>query len=99
MSLPVDSVYVNPLQIRDSGVASEILAKILKLDQRQLLADLNGAVAEHRGFLWIKRKIEPDESDRLRSLNLDWIQFESEIRRFYTYDDLAAHVVGSMSSR
>jgi len=98
MSLPVDSVYVNPLQIRDTGVASEILAKILKLDQRHLLADLNGALADHRGFLWIKRKIEPEESERLRSLNLDWIQFESETRRFYPYDDLAAHVVGSMSA-
>jgi cell division protein FtsI (penicillin-binding protein 3) len=97
MSLPVDSVYVNPLQIRDTGVASEILANILNLDQQQLLTEMNNAVAAHRGFLWVKRKIEPEESQRLRSLNLDWINFESENRRFYPYDQLAAHVVGSMS--
>jgi cell division protein FtsI (penicillin-binding protein 3) len=98
MSLPVDSVFVNPLQIKDTGVASEILARILNLDQQQLLADMNDAVAAHRGFLWVKRRIEPEESQRLRSLNLDWIDFESEHRRFYPYNELAAHLLGSMSS-
>ncbi|MGA2182882.1 MAG: penicillin-binding protein [Bryobacteraceae bacterium] len=98
MSLPVDSVYINPLQIRDAGVAAEILAKLLNLDSQELLANINDAVATHRGFLWIKRKIEPEESQRLRSLNLDWIGFELENRRFYPYDGLAAHVVGSMST-
>ena len=98
MSLPVDSVYINPLQIRDAGVAAEILAKLLNLDSQELLADINGAVATHHGFLWIKRKIEPDESRRLRSLNLDWIGFELENRRFYPYDELAAHVVGSVGT-
>jgi len=96
MSLPVDSVYVNPLQIRDAGVASEILASILNLDQQRLLADMNDAMASHRGFLWIKRKLEPEESARLRSLNLDWINFQQESRRFYPYKELAAHVVGSV---
>jgi cell division protein FtsI (penicillin-binding protein 3) len=97
MSLPVDSVFVNPMQIRDAGVAAEILAKVLDLDSQKLLSDINEAAAAHRGFLWVKRKIEPEESQRLRSLNLDWINFESENRRFYPYDQLAAHVVGSMS--
>lgn len=98
MSLPVDSVSINPLQIGDTGMAAEILARILNLDQQQLLADINSAVAEHRGFLWVKRRLEPEESQRLRSLNLDWINFEPEHRRFYPYDELAAHVVGSMST-
>lgn len=89
---------MNPLLLRDRGVASEILAKLLDLDQPQLLAEMDSAVAAHRGFLWVKRKIEPEESQRLRGLNLDWINFERETRRFYPYDELAAHVVGSMSN-
>jgi len=97
MSLPVDSVYVNPLQIKDTGVASEILAKILKLDQPRLKAEMDAAFADHRGFLVVKRRIEPEESQKLRSLNLDWINFEPETRRFYPYEELAAHVIGSMS--
>ena len=98
MSLPVDSVFVNPLQIRDTGVAAEILARLLSLDQQELLAGINDAVAAHRGFLYVKRKIEPEESRRLRSLNLDWINFESEYRRFYPYNELAAHVVGTVGT-
>ncbi len=98
MTLPVDSVYINPMQIRDAGVASEILAAILNLDQKELLARINDAAAAHRGFLWVKRRIEPDESRRLRGLAFDWISFGSENRRFYPYNELAAHVVGSMST-
>ncbi len=98
MSLPVDSVYINPLQIGDAGVAAEILAGVLNLDQKKVLADIQNAAAGHRGFLWIKRRIDPEESQRLRSLNLDWINFEPEHRRFYPYEQLAAHLLGSMSS-
>ena len=98
MSLPVDSVFVNPMQIRDSGVAAEILGKLLDLDAPKLKADIDEAAAAHRGFLWVKRRLEPEDADRLRSLHLDWIGFEHESQRFYPYDELAAHVLGSMSN-
>jgi cell division protein FtsI (penicillin-binding protein 3) len=98
MSLPVDSVYVNPLQIHDVGVASEILAKILNLDQQRLINDMNDAVAARRGFLWIKRKLDPEESARLRSLDFDWISFEQESRRFYPYGEFAAQVIGTVGT-
>ncbi|HTP88105.1 MAG TPA: penicillin-binding transpeptidase domain-containing protein [Bryobacteraceae bacterium] len=98
MSLPVDSVFVNPMQIRDSGVASEILGKLLDLDARQLKSDIDAAAAAHRGFLWVKRRLEPEDAERLRDLHLDWIGFQRENQRYYPYDDLAAHVLGSISS-
>ncbi len=98
MSLPVDSVFLNPLQIPDPALASEILAKILDLDQHKLLADIREAVENHRGFIWVKRRIDPEESERLRGLKLDWIGFDSESRRFYPYKSLAAHVVGSVDT-
>jgi cell division protein FtsI (penicillin-binding protein 3) len=97
-SLPVDSVYVDPRQIEDASVPAEILAKFLNLDQQKLLADLNNAMAAHRGFFYVKRKIDAEESRRLRSLNLDWIRFRSESQRFYPYNGLAAHVVGSVNT-
>ena len=98
MSLPVDSIYVNPLLIPNVDIAAEILAEVLGLDQAQLSAELHDSVQKHRGFLWIKRKAPQEEADRLRDLKLDWIQFVTESRRFYPYGTLAAHVVGSVDS-
>lgn len=37
MSLPAESVVVDPLRVPDLGVASDILASVLDLDSRDLL--------------------------------------------------------------
>jgi cell division protein FtsI (penicillin-binding protein 3) len=95
-SIPVDSVCVNPLRVPDLAVASEILGKILALDSNDLLGKLRLAVNAQRGFMWVKRRITPEESNRLRGLNLDWIEFRQESRRFYPDGQLAAHVIGSV---
>jgi len=98
MSLPVESIYVNPLLIPNIDVAADLMAPILNLDRSRLDADLHECVQKHRGFLWIKRKAPEEEADRLRNLHVDWIQFVTESRRFYPYGTLAAHVVGSVDS-
>ena len=52
---------------------------------------------EHnRGFVWVKRKISPDEAARLRSLKLEWMGFGTESQRHYPKGAVAAHVLGSV---
>ncbi|HTR37231.1 MAG TPA: penicillin-binding protein [Bryobacteraceae bacterium] len=96
MSLPVESVCVDPLRVPDLAVASDILSKILGLDSSDLLEKFKSAVANKRGFLWVKRKITPEEATRLRDLKLDWIEFRTESQRFYPNKMLAAHVLGGV---
>lgn len=96
MSLPVESVCVDPLRISDVAVASDILSKILNVDARELLTKMKTAVDARRGFLWVKRKITPEEARRLRDLKLDWIEFRTESQRFYPNKSLAAHVIGGV---
>src|SRR5690349_10475434 len=43
MSVPVDSVYVNPKRLPDLRVAADIIAPVLGLDQEQLYARLKSA--------------------------------------------------------
>jgi cell division protein FtsI (penicillin-binding protein 3) len=95
-SLPVDSICVNPLRVPDYSVAAEILAKTLDLSAPELFQSIKTAAEKNRGFLWIKRRVTPEESTRLRSMNLDWIEFRTESRRFYPNGQLASHVVGSV---
>jgi cell division protein FtsI/penicillin-binding protein 2 len=92
MSLPAESVVVDPLRVPDISVAAEILSKVLNLDARDLLAKLKTAVEDRRGFLWVKRKITREEAKRLHALNLEWIEFRTESERFYPNKSLAAHV-------
>ena len=65
MSLPVESVCLNPIRVPDPAVAAEILSKVLGLDANDLLTKLKAAVETRRGFLWVKRRITPEEAQRL----------------------------------
>ncbi len=96
MSIPAESVYVNPKKVPDLGLASEILSAELHLDRAALYGALKSAADNHRGFLVVKRRITFDEGQHLRNLNLDWISLQRESLRRYPNGALAAHVLGGV---
>lgn len=96
ISVPMESVFVNPVRVPDLQVATGLLAPLLHLDRDEFAGRLQQAYEGHRGFLWVKRKISRTEADRLRSLNLGWIGFQAENQRHYPKGQLAAHVLGSV---
>ncbi|MGH9662774.1 MAG: penicillin-binding protein [Bryobacteraceae bacterium] len=95
-SVAVDSVFVNPLLVPDLSVAADVLAPVLDLHRAELHDRLKKARRARKGYLRIKRKITQLESDRLRSLRIEWIQFEAESQRFYPKGTQAAHLLGSV---
>ncbi len=96
VSVPVDSVSVNPLQIANVQVATELLGNTLNLDQQELSNRLTRARENHKGFMWVKRRIDAFETDRLKSMHLDWVTFHTESQRHYPKGDVAAHVLGAV---
>ncbi len=98
MSVPMSSVFVNPLRIRDLGVAAELLAPVLDLNPVDLYGRLRWAQENRRGFLWIKRKIPLEQYERLKQMqaDLDWIEFETESQRHYPKGAIASHILGSV---
>jgi len=98
MSLPVESVCVDPLRVPDRAMASEILAAILGLDAGDLRFRMDAAARAKHGFLWVKRRVTPEEAKRLHDLQpkLEWIEFRTENQRFYPNKSLAAHVLGGV---
>jgi cell division protein FtsI (penicillin-binding protein 3) len=97
MSVQTESVYVNPLKVPDLGVASEILALVLHVDRAGLYEKMQEAYDNDRGFLWVKRKIAPEEAESLRTLRLEWIKIQTESLRHYPKGSLAAHVLGAVN--
>ncbi len=96
MSTLADSVCINPMRVPDLAVASHVLSKTLQLNESELLEKMQLAAADERGFMWVKRRVSQQESDALRSLKLEWIEFRGEYTRVYPNGPLAAHVVGSV---
>jgi cell division protein FtsI (penicillin-binding protein 3) len=96
MSVPTESVYVNPLKVPDLGVASDLLALVLRLDRVQVYGRMKSAFESHRGFLWIKRKISTEEGQSLRQMGLEWVGIQTESQRHYPNGPLAAHLLGSV---
>ena len=96
MSISVDSVSINPLNIPNASVAAEVLSQNLGLNQQELLNKIEWYRANHRGYLVVKRKLTHLESERLRSVPVNWIDFTTEARRHYPNSQIAAHVLGGV---
>ncbi len=94
ISLNVDSVYAIPAQVKDPQATAALLAPILKMDASSLAAKLG----QKEAFVWIKRKIEEDQSKQIRELmksgKLRGIDMTQEGQRFYPNGSLASHVLG-----
>ncbi len=102
LSVKVESVFVNPRLVPDLEVAADLLAPTLNLDRKTLFDRLamkieTGRGKALRGFVWVKRRITPEEARQLRSLQLDWIGFQSESQRLYPKGELAATVIGGVN--
>ena len=97
MSVPMDSVYIDPLQAPDLQVAADILSGVLNVDRAALYERMQWYAHHNKGYMWIAHKIDRSQAERLRSLHLDWIQFATEYRRDYPKLTLAAHVVGALN--
>src|ERR1051326_286089 len=65
-TLPVDSIVANPLRIRDEGIAADLLAPVLGLNRNELYNKLKTAKAHNKGFVWIARKVSPEQSASIR---------------------------------
>ena len=96
ISVPADSVAINPRRTPDLEMAREILCRILNLDSAKLKERMDLAVKQNRGYLLIKRWITPEESRKIRSLKLDWVEITRESKRRYPKGSLAANVLGTV---
>ncbi|MET0066327.1 MAG: penicillin-binding protein 2 [Candidatus Thiodiazotropha sp.] len=90
ISTPVKSVVANPRVLKADSQTIGALAATLDLDPDRLRRQLS----QDRSFVYLKRRINPDQADRVRDLDLDGIDLLSEYRRFYPSAEVTSQVVG-----
>ena len=90
ISTPVKTVTANPRQLPSDAQTVGALSAALELDPDRLQTLL----ASDKGFIYLKRRINPDMADQVKALKLEGIAFETEYRRYYPSSEVTAHLVG-----
>lgn len=88
------SLYAQPPFLIDAVAAAEGLARIFPdLEAERLLKDLTGK----RKFVWIKKKISPEQKQAVHDLGDPGLLFGPREMRLYPNGTLAAHIMGGAS--
>jgi len=90
MSVPVQSAFAMPAEIKDADMAARLLAGALQMPAETVREKLEGGST----FVWLKRKLPQEQEVSVRSLNLKGVYFFEENKRYYPKRDMASHVLG-----
>jgi len=90
MSMPVQSAFAVPSEVKDAAMASQLLSGVLAIPQDVIHQKLVGGGT----FVWLQRKLPPEKTEAVKSLNLKGVYFQEENQRYYPKRELGAHVVG-----
>ena len=80
--------------IEEVGCTAGILSSVLNLDQRTLVNQILEAKEGGKRFVWIARRIAPDQARVLEKMDLAGLHTRKEPKRFYPNGSLAANVLG-----
>ena len=90
VSIPMDSAFGDPVEIKDAAMVARLLAPILSVPAEDLETKIRDAKTPVR----LARKVPPDIVQRVEDMNLRGVFFQKEYRRVYPQHELASHVVG-----
>lgn len=90
-NLQTHSLYAHPQEMIEPEATAIALAKIFPdLDEARLIKDFTGA----RKFLWIKRKLSPEQQQEVHDIGEPGLHFGPREMRLYPNGRLASHILG-----
>src|SRR5450830_495943 len=90
-SVPVKAIWAIPDDVQEAPPDKlRELAKLLDMSDAELRKKLNS----DRNFVYLKRQVEQDTSDKIIKLGIAGIETRKEYKRFYPEGEVMAHVVG-----
>jgi len=92
VSTPVKSIWLNPRQVVSDPQSITVLAEAMNLNP-QVLANNVAANAE-REFMYIKRRMSPDDANEILDLEIPGVYAQQEYQRFYPQGEASAHLIG-----
>ena len=92
ISSPVESIWGNPRELLKAPQRLPELASALGTPQDDLARRLSQRADKE--FIYLKRRINPDEAQRILALDIPGVASQREYRRFYPQGEAIAHVLG-----
>jgi cell division protein FtsI (penicillin-binding protein 3) len=90
MNMEVPSVFGMPTKLESPAKTAHQLSSVLPVK----IDELERKLRQDRGFVWLARKLDPEQGRRLDRLSVKGIGVVMEGRRFYPKGPLLAHVLG-----
>ena len=90
VSFQRSSLYARPLELEAPEEVAREVAKILGMDEKNILSALKG----ERSFAWLGRGLSREKAVKIADLNLKGVYRINQVQRFYPGNQLGAHVVG-----
>ncbi|MFA4989686.1 MAG: penicillin-binding transpeptidase domain-containing protein [Candidatus Omnitrophota bacterium] len=92
LNLPAPSLYASPNTIKDSDKERIIttLSGVLNVSQDYL----RGRLMRKKYFVWLARKISPQQEAAVKKLNIKGLDFLRETKRSYPNTYLASQIIG-----
>ncbi|HEU4478033.1 MAG TPA: penicillin-binding protein 2, partial [Pyrinomonadaceae bacterium] len=96
-SIQTESIFIDAAQLENAGdidcIASR-LSPVLEINKAELTRKLENAKSKHSRFVWVARRLSPEQAATIRGFGLPGVDFRSEPKRFYPNGSIAAHVLG-----
>jgi len=92
VSSPVESIWVNPLELLPHADRLGELAEALQTPLDPLRERIEQRAT--REFVYLRRQMNPDEAASILELGIPGVYSQREFRRFYPLGEVAAHVLG-----
>ncbi len=89
ISIPMDSVFADPVDVKDPEMVARLLSRALNLPAEELETKIREASKPVR----LAKKLSPETVERIDDMNLKGVFFEKENRRVYP----AARIAGACS--
>ncbi len=91
VSIEVDSLYAVPSEIDDPKAVARQLSGLVEKEPAKLARQLGDP---GKDFVWIQRKLDPPNAEKIRALGIAGLHFVTESKRYYPMKELAAQVLG-----
>ncbi len=90
ISIPMDSVFADPVDVKDPEMVARLLSPALGVPAEELETKIREAARPVR----LAKKLSPETVERIDEMNLKGVFFEKENRRVYPQHELLANVLG-----
>jgi cell division protein FtsI (penicillin-binding protein 3) len=90
ISIPMDSVFGDPTDIKDAVLVAGLLSRVLNIPA----VEIETRIREAKTPVRIAKKLSPETVQRIDDMNLKGVFFQKENRRVYPQRQSLAHALG-----